>query len=535
MRATDQWNREIPVVAQRGVICDRNGDVLVSNDTTYRLFVRPSSVDNKAELSHALADVLTLSQDEIYKKITTSKVSEVTIAKGCTKKQIEQVIRLNYDGVYYSRDNKRVYSYDEALCQVLGFTSSDGDGLSGLEKYYDIILKGQNGEIMYTTDIVGRQTDDCKIIYNNAREGDRINLTIDIDIQLACESAIKNAYIKHNAKSVSCLILNPMNCEVIALANYPSYNLNEIPRDDIETLNKLSRNSLVCDIYEPGSTFKIVTTAINVEEYNRGNERAFSPSRVFNSSRTRSIDGTTIKCWSDHKNGKHSNQTLEQALNTSCNPCFTDIALALGKDTFYEYLGAFGFGKSTGIDFGGEANGLLLPKSLVKNCDLARVGFGQTVAVTGLQLACATACIVNGGNYYSPRLIKSVYSSKDGSVYEYESNVKTQPISRKTSQEICSMLESVVKNGGGKNATVEGYRVAGKTGTAQKYQNGAIASGKYVSSFIGFFPANSPKYLALVIVDEPQGAYYGSVVAAPLAKEIFTNIIQIRDIKIQGD
>ena len=194
---------------------------------------------------------------------------------------------------------------------------------------------------------------------------------------------------------------------MLALANYPSYNLNDVPRGDTEKLNDYSRNRLVVDIYEPGSTFKIITAAADLEEYLRGNTAAFSPQHVFSSSRTRSVDGTTIKCWSDHKNGKHTNQNLALALNNSCNPCFTDIALSLGKDTFYSYLSAFGFGNVTGIDFSGEAAGMLLPQSMVKNCDLARIGFGQTVAVTGLQLACAAAAAVNGGNYYVPRLVSA--------------------------------------------------------------------------------------------------------------------------------
>ncbi len=236
---------------------------------------------------------------------------------------------------------------------------------------------------------------------------------------------------------------------------------------------------------------------------------------MFNGSRTRTVDGTKIKCWSDHANGKHSNQTLAEALNNSCNPCFTDMALALGKDTFYDYLSAFGLGNVTGIDFAGEALGMLVPKSLVRDCDLARIGFGQTIAVTGLQLACATAACVNGGNYYVPHLLKSVVSADGKTVEDYPVVLKQKAISEKASGMIAEMLEGVVSEGSGKKAYIEGYKVAGKTGTAQKYEDGHIAQGKYVSSFVGFFPSNAPKYLALIIVDEPQGTYYGSAVAAP--------------------
>jgi stage V sporulation protein D (sporulation-specific penicillin-binding protein) len=402
-------------------------------------------------------------------------------------------------------------------------------GLSGLEKYYDNLLAGENGEISYSTDIVGVERENGTIIYSKAADGDEIRLTIDVDIQLAAERAMKEVYASSGAKSVSCIVMNPNNFDILAMVNYPSYNLNDVPRDDTETLNTLSRNSLVCDIYEPGSTFKVITAAANIEEYIQGNSKAFSNTYVFNSSRTRIVDGTTIKCWSDHTNGKHSNQTLSAALNNSCNPCFTDIALALGEETFYSYLRSFGFGNVTGIDFNGEALGMLVPESLVRDCDLARIGFGQTIAVSGIQLASAVSAAINGGNYYTPHLLKSVVTNGKAKDVDYE--VKSHPISEQASNILREMLEGVVKEGSGKHAYIDGYRVGGKTGTAQKYENGHIAVGKYVSSFVGFFPANSPEYLALIIVDEPQGTYYGSAVAAPVAKSIFEDIIKIKNIQ----
>ena len=238
------------------------------------------------------------------------------------------------------------------------------------------------------------------------------------------------------------------------------------------------------------------------------------------------MEGSAIRCWSDHKNGKHANLTLAGALNNSCNPCFVDIVLALGKETFYDYLEKFRFGSATGIDFSGEAIGMLLPESTLKNSDLARIGFGQSIAVTPLQLACAAAAAVNGGYYYAPRLVKSI-SSEDGAVYlESGKRLLCRTVSEETSKLLSSMLEGVVKEGSGKQAYVEGLRVAGKTGTAQKYENGHIAAGKYVSSFVGYFPADDPRCLVLVIVDEPQGSYYGSTVAAPCAGEIFRGIAE---------
>ena len=254
---------------------------------------------------------------------------------------------------------------------------------------------------------------------------------------------------------------------------------------------------------------------------------------MFSSARYRIIDGTRVKCWSNHSNGKHSGLNLGGALNNSCNPIFVDIALSLGKDTMYGYLEKFNYGSVTGIDFGGEAQGMVLPSASIKPSDLARISFGQTIAVTGLQLASATACAINGGNYYSPYLVSEIYSEKGITAERIRPKLKGRAISEKSSAIVREMLEKVVSEGSGKHAYIEGYRVGGKTGTAQKYENGVIAQGKYVSSFVGFFPANDPEYLALVIVDEPEGQYYGSTVASPYAKSVFEGIIELKNIKPQ--
>ena len=529
--AADQWNREIPVVAARGVISDRNGTVLAGNKTTYSVFLRPNAVKNKEYTATVLSGLFDLEPEKILEKISGGKVSEITIARQVSKDSVEKLVSYDLAGVYYSRDNSRRYTYNDALCQVLGFTANDGSGLSGIEKYYDNVLSGINGEIQYSTDIIGVETENSVVVYKAAKNGDEIRLTIDMDIQLAAENAMKSVYSSANAKAVSCIVINPQNFDILALANYPSYDLNDVPRDDTQTLTALSRNGLVSDIYEPGSTFKVVTAAANIEEYIRGNNKAFSNSYVFNGSRTRTVDGTKIKCWSDHSNGKHSNQTLAEALNNSCNPCFTDIALSLGSETFYNYLNAFGFGNVTGLDFKGEALGMLVPQTAVRDCDLARIGFGQTIAVTGVQLACAVGAAVNGGNYYVPHFLKSIVSADGKTVSEYKPVLKNKVISENASKALAQMLEGVVTEGSGKKAFIEGYRVGGKTGTAQKYEGGHVAQGKYVSSFCGFFPANKPEYLALIVVDEPQGTYYGSAVAAPVAKEIFEDIIKIKNIE----
>ncbi len=529
--ALDQWTREIPVVAERGEIVARGGEVLVENDTVYTVFARSNAVQNIDMTATALAETLSLEKERVKSKLSGAKASELTIAKRVSKEEIEKLSALDLTGVYFSRDNARVYPYGESLCQVLGFTSYDGSGTTGIEKRYDKYLAGKNGELLYETDLIGIELKDAVAAYRPASNGYDVQLTIDYGIQTVVETALKRVTQTYTPTSAECIVLDPSTFEVLAMANTPSYDLNDIPRDDLNTLNALSRNKTVSDIYEPGSTFKIVTAAANLEEYYSGNTAAYSPSRIFSSSRTRGVDGTTVKCWNNHANGRHSNQTLAEALNNSCNPCFTDMALALGKETFYGYLSAFGFGKTTGIDYGGEALGMLLPEAAVRNCDLARIGFGQTVAVTALQLACATAAAVNGGYYYTPQLVKQIYAKDGFVVYKNKPQLKSRAVSEQTSKTLAAMLEGVVKEGSGKKAYVEGYRVGGKTGTAQKYEDGRIAAGKYVSSFVGFFPADNPKYLALVTVDEPQGAYYGSVVAAPCAGEIFQGIIDLKNLQ----
>ena len=525
-RAVDQWTRELPVSPERGNIYDAMGELLAGNTAAYTLYARANAVRDAEKTARALSSLLPLSYESLLAKLSDRSSSEIVLLRRAEKETVAAVEGTNLQGIYYARDNRRVYPYGALGCQVLGFSSSDGAGLTGIEKQYDSYLAGTKGEILYETDLVGVKIEGTGASYIPAEDGLDVTLTLDVRIQSLAEEVMARALEEHGAKAARCIVLDPSDFSVLAMVNLPSYDLNDIPRGDASELNALSRNALVSDAYEPGSTFKIVTAAANIEEYLRGNKSAYSPQTVFSSSRTRNVEGSTIRCWSDHKNGKHANLTLAGALNNSCNPCFVDIVLALGKETFYDYLEKFRFGSATGIDFSGEAIGMLLPESTLKNSDLARIGFGQSIAVTPLQLACAAAAAVNGGYYYAPRLVKSI-SSEDGAVYlEFGKRLLCRTVSEETSEILSSMLEGVVREGSGKQAYVEGLRVAGKTGTAQKYENGHIAAGKYVSSFVGYFPADDPRYLVLVIVDEPQGSYYGSTVAAPCAGEIFRGIAE---------
>lgn len=529
-KAVDQWTRNIPVLAERGKIVDRNGVLLVGNKETYTVFVRPRSVTDAKLVSRTLSKIFGVDETKLYEKITTTKVSEIKAVKHAEKKEILKLIEHDLNGVYYAKDVTRSYPYNEFLCQTLGYTSADGNGISGLELYYDKYLSGINGEILYEADLTGVDLAGKTPSYIPATDGLNLRLTIDYYVQQIVETVTDKAYAEYTPKQVQAIVMNPKNGEIIAISQKPSFNLNEVMYDDLESLFRLGRLSAISDSYEPGSTFKALTASADIEEYYNGNPAAFSESHIFSSARYRYIEGSRIKCWSNHQNGKHSNENLAAALNNSCNPVFVDIALSLGKDKFYDYLDRFNYGKVTGIDLSGEAQGMVLPKSAIQMADLARISFGQTIACTPVQLISATAAMVNGGEVYTPRLVKEIYDEKSSVKITIDKNKKSTAISKKTSEIIAGYLEGVVKNGSGKQAYIDRYRVGGKTGTAQKYENGVIKTGKYVMSFIGFFPANDPEYICLVIVDEPVGGTYGSTVAAPLCKDIFEGIISVKNL-----
>lgn len=528
-KAVDQWTRDLPITPKRGEILDTNGNVLASSKTAYTVYVRAKSVTDPLTVAEKLSEILDLDFETIYQKASNKGVSEATLKRQVDEVSADEIRKCNFYGVYMASEPYRVYTYGNYLSQVLGYVSVDNKGQTGIEAYYDKYLKGIKGQILTQSDLVGTEITDRETIYIPGIDGLDVVLTIDSVIQSVVENVLNLIMHTHNPKSAKCIVTNVETGEILAMGITPGIDLNNLPRDDMQTLLDNGRNTLLTDIYEPGSTFKIITAASNLEEYYNGNKKAFSPSYVFGNSNYRVINGSKISCWTSHKNGKHYNQTLSDALNNSCNPIFTDIALSLGKQTFYDYLELFGMGSVTGIDFAGEQAGLLVPESAVTDGDLARIGFGQTIAVTALQLITAVGAAVNGGLVMQPYLVKEIRSD-DMLAARFQPTVKNRAVSERTSREIALMLEDVVKNGSGKQAYIDGYRVGGKTGTAQKFENGHIAEGKYVSSFVGFFPANKPKYAAIVIVDEPVGQHYGSTVAAPYAKIIFEQIINYKNI-----
>lgn len=522
VKAAEQWMRDLPLTAKRGLITDRNGVVLADSSTLYDVYIRPNAIEDRSAVANLLATALNTDYDKIWEKVNKTGVSEVTIAKKIEKSVMQQIADKNLAGIYFSQNINRYYVYGDFLTQVLGFTSSDGNGQTGIEQYYNDYLKGVDGKALTETDLVGKELDGSTTTYLPAIDGMNATLTIDYYIQSFAENAVKTALETHNAKSAKCIVMDPNTGEILALASAPSFDLNNLPRDNLELLFGASRNTIISDAYEPGSTFKILTSAIGLDSGNFDlNHSVYCPGY-------RIVDGQRIKCW---RTIGHGSQTFSEGVENSCNCLFMDIAQTVGTRTFYEYLKRFGIGSKTGIDAIGEASGIVIEESAVKTVDLARIGFGQAIAVTPIELITAAASVINGGNLMTPYIMSEI-TSNAGAAYKNSPVIRNSTVSAETSEIMRSILEGVVKNGGGKNAYVEGCRIGGKTGTAQKYENGVIAQGKYVSSFIGFAPADNPQYIALMIVDEPSnGVYYGSIVAAPYVGEIFKNIFAYKNIE----
>ncbi len=517
-KATDQWTRDLSIIAPRGSILDSTGNTIAVSYTTYNVYVRAREVTNASEVAYLLSSELGLTFGNIYQKITDKTVSEVLIKMQVDGEVAEKIYNKHYSGVYLAETSNRYYPYGNLLTQVLGFISIDNVGQSGIEAYYNDYLKGIDGCSYVQSDLQGKEIGGSLRYYISAQKGYDLHLTIDSNMELILEKALEKIMDEQKAKSVTGMILNAQTNEILALSNKPSFDLNEIPRDNIEELFEQSKVKAVTDIYEPGSTFKILTVAAALEE------GLVSLDDKFYCPGYRIIDGVKIKCW---KTLGHGSQTLVEAFSNSCNCCFMDLALRLGVDKFYQYMEKFGLGEKTGVDISGEASGMLMAKSSVKNVDLARMGFGHAIAVTPMQLLTAVSTIVNGGTFNSPHVLDYVCDENNEIIKSIQSSSRSNIISNDTASKVNYLLECA-ENKTGKYTFVEGYNVGGKTGTAQKYkETGGIDQGKYISSFIGTYPADNPKYIVYIMVNEPSaGAYYGSIVAAPYGKEVFQNLFE---------
>lgn len=521
-KAASQWTRDLPINAKRGNITDINGANLAESYSSYDVYVRASMVTEPVKVAKLLSQVIGLDYEDTFKKVTNTMVSESLIKLQLDDVSAKKIIDANLPGIMLSENNKRYYPYGDLLTQVLGFTTIDNVGQSGIELYAEKYLKGVKGYALEESDVNGVKIDNTLSTFVPPIDGCNVKLTIDVNIQQIVENALKVLCEEQKPKTATAIVMNPNTGEIVAMSSKPSFDLNNPPRDNVAELLQNVKNLSIVDIYEPGSTFKVLTTATALEE------KVTTPNEGFYDPGYRIVDGEKIKCW---KLIGHGQQTMTDGLCNSCNSVFVDLALRLGADTMYEYFEKYGFGSPLGVDFLGEASGILMDKESAKRVDLARMGFGQAIAVSPIQLITAICSVLNGGNLLKPYFIKEVTDVNGKMVYHNQPTVLNKTISEGTSAQIREMLEKVVTKSNAINAFIPGYRVSGKTGTSQKYEDGKIVQ-KYVSSFIGAFPADKPEYVVLVIADEPSaGNYFGSVVATPYAKLIFEGIINYKQFK----
>ncbi len=522
VKAAEQWYRDLPLMAERGTIYDANGVVMAESKVTYSVYLRPVAIIDKEETAKEISSILSMSYDNILRKAESKTVSEWLIKMQVDKETAMKLTSKNLDGVYLSQTYTRDYPLGSVGAQVLGIVSVDSNGQEGIEAYYNDYLKGYDGKIATESDLRGIKIEDGKEYYVPSIPGQDLTLHIDAEIQNILQNTILKAKEEHKAKSVSGLIVDIETGGIVASASAPFYDLNDQPRDDILTLLTDIKNLPIINVLEPGSTFKILTLAAALEE------GVVSLDDTFTCHGHKTISGEKIKCW---KTKGHGEQTLAEGVNNSCNVVFMELALRLGVEKYYDYLEKFGIGIKSGVDFFGESSGLLLPEDSVRDVDLARIGFGQAIAISPIQFISTVSALVGDGILRTPEFVKSI----DG--VDAPSNEKGRIVSEETSKTVRELLYGVVTDGSGKKASVSGYQIGGKTGTAQKYENGVIAQGKYISSFLGYLSVeNNPKYACFIYVDEPStGVYYGSLVAAPYVGEVFGQITKNKDLSLNPE
>ena len=529
-RAEDLHKRERKIKAARGEIVDRNGVVLATNKTVCTISVIHSQIKEPERVTEILAKELEMDQAEVRKRV--EKVSSMEKVKTNVEKEVGDKIReYNLDGVKVDEDYKRYYPYDSLASKVLGFTGGDNQGIIGLEVKYEETLKGSNGTILTTTDARGIELDAVAEGRIEPVAGKTLEISMDYNIQKYCEQAAEKVMREKQADGVSILLKNPQNGEILSMVNVPEFNLNdpfelntgeELEGEKLQdALNAMWRNRCINDTYEPGSTFKIITSAACLEE------GVVTPEDTFSCPGYRMVEDRRIRC---HKVGGHGSETFVQGIQNSCNPVFIDIGLRLGAERFYDYFQQFGLLDLTGIDLPGEAGTIMHQVENIGLVELATISFGQSFQVTPVQMAVTVSSIINGGRRVTPHFGKAVLD-REGNVLEtlsYEE--RSGVVSEKTSKTMQTLLEGVVANGSGKNAYIEGYSIGGKTATSQTLPRSA---NKYISSFIGFAPAEDPQVLGMVVIHNPQGIYYGGTIAAPVLRSIFDNVLPYLGIEKQ--
>ena len=525
-RGVRQWTREGTVYARRGNILDTNGQTLVMSATAYIVSVEPGKVQDVQAFARAISPILGLSEEKVAEKASQRGKSSVTLKRQVSRETADQLRQLKQSkdaetaaaasALLFDEDVRRVYLRGAFLTQTLGLVNVDGVGQSGLEQQYETLLRGEAGRSMRSVDGKARPIYDSGNLYIEPQDGSTIRLTIDATIQEIVEKAMRECYEVNKAQAVHALVMDVYTGAVLAMCSKPDYDPNEPPREQLDALQSLMRIRLISDSYEPGSTFKILTAAAALDS------GVTTPEDGFYCSGKIKVDGDTIKCWGS----PHKAETMAQALQNSCNPVFVELALRMGAQRFYQYLHAFGLGSKTNIDLQGEESGILIPVNSVKNVDLARIGFGQSVAVTPIQLLTAACSVLNGGRLMRPYLLKEAVSPDGTVLYRTSPKVVSTPISEETSLTMRKLLEDVVAVGGAKNARIPGYRIGGKTGTAQVYKDGRIVRNVHIGSFLGFAPADDPRIALLVIVDEADTPVdYGGTTAAPFARQILEDVL----------
>ena len=525
-RGVRQWTREGTVYARRGNILDTNGQTLVMSATAYIVSVEPGKVQDVQAFARAISPILGLSEEKVAEKASQRGKSSVTLKRQVSRETADQLRQLKQSkdaetaaaasALLFDEDVRRVYLRGAFLTQTLGLVNVDGVGQSGLEQQYETLLRGEAGRSMRSVDGKARPIYDSGNLYIEPQDGSTIRLAIDATIQEIVEKAMRECYEVNKAQAVHALVMDVYTGAVLAMCSKPDYDPNDPPREQLDALQSLMRIRLISDSYEPGSTFKILTAAAALDS------GVTTPEDGFYCSGKIKVDGDTIKCWGS----PHKAETMAQALQNSCNPVFVELALRMGAQRFYQYLHAFGLGSKTNIDLQGEESGILIPVNSVKNVDLARIGFGQSVAVTPIQLLTAACSVLNGGRLMRPYLLKEAVSPDGTVLYRTSPKVLSTPISEETSLTMRKLLENVVAVGGAKNARIPGYRIGGKTGTAQVYKDGRIVRNVHIGSFLGFAPADDPRIALLVIVDEADTPVdYGGTTAAPFARQILEDVL----------
>lgn len=521
--AKNLWSRNLPIEAERGKIYDRNGVVLADNVTTTSLVLIPNQIQNKKEVAKKLAEILNVSEKDMYAHVSKKTSIERVHPEGrrLSFEIADKINSLKLEGVYLVKESKRSYPFDTYLSHTLGFVGIDNQGLSGLELEYDKYLTGENGSIKYFSDAKGNKLK-LSEVYEKPQNGVNLTLTIHAKLQETLERELDTTVKKYNPDQALGIIMDPNSGEILALSSRPNFSPSHYQNYTVE---ETSRNLPVWATYEPGSTFKIITLATALEE-----KKVDLLKDTFTDNGSINVENARIKCW---KRGGHGSQTFLEVVENSCNPGFVVLGQKIGKETLFKYINDFGFGKKTGIDLNGEASGILFKLENVGPVELATTAFGQGVSVTPIQQITAVSAAINGGTLYKPYIVKSLNEPETNTVIKETKKTKVRNvISKNTSKEVRETLESVVTNGTGRTAFIDGYRVGGKTGTAQKVKDGKYMVGNYIVSFMGFMPANDPKIVVYIAVDNAKGiTQYGGTIAGPIAKNILKDAIDILNIK----